>query len=558
MEHQILAWMRRNYNQKRHETWLESLWILGLLLAALVLLLTQLGNLPLRDWDEGTVAQVAKEIWQASPGEQRWLFPTLWGEPYLNKPPLVHGLIALTYSLGGVNEWTTRLPGATLTAISVPLLYALGREIFPSRAPAIFSALIYLTFIPVVRHGRLAMLDGVVLCFTILMMWCVVRTRRDLRWALGVGISFGLICLTKGIVGLLIGAIALLFIAWDTPRLLTSFYLWCGILFGSIPVFAWYTAQWLHYPQDFLETGIWEQSLQRIFAPVENHQGVPWYYLLEILKYSSPWLIFFIPGIRQAWNNRNWSWSKLILVWSTVYLLAVSLMATKLPWYILPIYPALALAGGAQITQVYALPASHPYPRFWSVALAILGIATGGGCIYFAFANNGDSSVSIILASVALTMGVSAVLIERRDEQFILMLFWGMYVSLLLFISSPHWLWELNEAYSVKEVAAVIRLSTPVEQRIYTSFDYERPSLNFYSERQILPPPFEVIQEMKNQSPDSTSQQLKLEWLKNYWQQENPAYLLIQKQELDNLNLESVTVLGNALHHWVLITQNND
>ncbi len=124
-----------------------------------------LGELPLRDWDEGTVAQVAREIWRAPAGSMRWLYPMLGGVPYHNKPPLMHLLIAWTYSLLGVNEWTTRLPGAMLTAISVPLLYCIGREIFRQRWAAIYSALIYLTMLPVVRHGRLAMLDGAVICF---------------------------------------------------------------------------------------------------------------------------------------------------------------------------------------------------------------------------------------------------------------------------------------------------------------------------------------------------------------------------------------------------------
>ena len=137
-----------------------------------------------------------------------------------------------------------RLAPAMLTAISVPLLYAIGRELFLQRLSAIFSALAYLTLLPVVRHGRLAMLDGAVLCFLLMMVLCVLRSRRNLRYALGAGIGFGLICLTKGVLlGLLLGAIAFFFLLWDTPRLLTSRYLWTGFAIGIFPVIAWYTAQ---------------------------------------------------------------------------------------------------------------------------------------------------------------------------------------------------------------------------------------------------------------------------------------------------------------------------
>ena len=228
-----------------------------------------------------------------------------------------------------------------LTAASVPLLYAIGRELFPRRSIAIFSALVYLTLLPVVRHGRLAMLDGAVLCFLLGAMWCLLRSRRDLRYALGAGIGFGLICLTKGVMlGLLLGAIGCLFLVWDTPRLLTSGYLWGGLAIGTLPVAAWYFAQWVHYGQEFINTNLVSQSFRRIGETVGNHKGPPWYYLLEILESAWPWQLFYLQGLYFSWENRNFPGPKLVLVWTGVYLLAISVMNTKLPWYILPIYPA--------------------------------------------------------------------------------------------------------------------------------------------------------------------------------------------------------------------------
>jgi 4-amino-4-deoxy-L-arabinose transferase-like glycosyltransferase len=105
---------------------LDHLWMLGFTVLASLLLFLNLGDLPLKDWDEGLVAQVAKEIWQAPAGSLTWLHPTLWGEPYLNKPPLMHWLIAGLYGLAGLHEWTARLPSASLTLLSVPLLYCLS------------------------------------------------------------------------------------------------------------------------------------------------------------------------------------------------------------------------------------------------------------------------------------------------------------------------------------------------------------------------------------------------------------------------------------------------
>lgn len=556
MKQQILTWMRRRRvsNYQDHHEWL---WLIGLLLGAMFLYGAALGNLPLRDWDEGTVAQVAKEIWQASPGDMGWLFPTLWGEPYWNKPPLIHNLIAIGYGLFGVSEFTTRLPGAMLTAISVPLLYCVGREIFPSRPRAVLGALVYLTLLPVVRHGRLAMLDGAVLCFECLTILCILRTRRDWRWALGAGISLSLLGLTKGIMSLLVGTIALLFLAWDTPRLLKSVQLWLGLLCGSLPLLAWYLSQWFHSPGDFLATGIVAQSLQRIWSPVEGHQGKTWYYLLELMKYPWPWLIFMVGGLQQAWQNRNWGWAKLVLVWSTFYLVVVSSMMTKLPWYILPIYPALALAAGAQLAQVYEWPSFRPYPRFWAVFLSLLSVVALGGCVYFGLVHTNDRSLLVIMAAIMVTTAVSTVLIYRQDRQFLIMLFWGMYICLLLFVTSQHWIWELNEAYPVKPVAALIKITVPSEQTIYTAFDYERPSLNFYSERRVLAVKDEQLELLEQELPSLSPVELKLHWLKDYWQSQPQPYLLLTSQQLEDLDVSAVDVLGKA-SDWLVISKSRN
>ncbi|NJN75803.1 MAG: phospholipid carrier-dependent glycosyltransferase, partial [Synechococcaceae cyanobacterium RL_1_2] len=254
---------------KRSERSLELFCIFALTFAALCLYCFNLGDMPLRDWDEATVAQVAKEISRHSPEALHWLFPSLNGEPYLNKPPLMHNLIAEAFRLWGVNEFAARIPGAFLTALSVPVLYGLARELFSLRLPALLTALTYLTMLPVVRHGRLAMLDGPVLCFGIMTLWAVLRCRRDLRWSLVVGLSIALVGLTKGIMMAgLWGAIAFAFLLWDTPRLLLSFYGLLGFILGSLPLWAWYGAQWIHYQDLFISTNLWSQSFSRIFNEV--------------------------------------------------------------------------------------------------------------------------------------------------------------------------------------------------------------------------------------------------------------------------------------------------
>lgn len=518
---------------------IDFAWFLILLSAAILIFTISLGDLPLRDWDEGTVAQVARDIWEAPEGSMRWLYPTIAGETYHNKPPLMHLLIAWTYSLGGVNEWTTRLPGAALTAFSVPLLYCIGREIFHQRLACIYSALIYLTMLPVVRHGRLAMLDGAVLCFFMVMILSLLRARRDLRYCLGVGIGFGLICLTKGMLGILLGTIAVVFIFWDTPRLLLSPYMWLAILIGSAPVILWYCAQIWRYSYVFTNEGLVKQSLSRIWQPVEGNKGQPWYYLLELLKYTFPWLIFLPSSLRFTWQNRNLSWAKLTILWFGIYLVSISFMSTKLPWYIFPLYPSIALACGALLVNTENVPLSAPYPRTWLATLTLLAVVAAGGSIYFAFSSTPKPDLAIIFVSVTITMALTAILMQKGDKQFLKILLWGTYISLLLLMKSNHWLWELNEQYPVKPVAAMIQKANPPVKKIYTSFKDNRPSLNFYSDRIVVPTP-------------------EIEKLKTILETEKDPYFLLDRSTWKNLSSESLESLHviDQTNTWVLVTKN--
>ena len=165
----------------------------------------------------------------------------------------------------------------------------------------------------------------------------------------------------------------------------------------------------------------------------------------------------FLPQTaRLIWENRNLSWAKLITGWCGVYLLIISLMGAKLPWYIFPIYPSLALALGVQLAETENLPLLSSYPRAWVASLAILAVVASAGSIYFSWGTTPKTDLQMIFAAVALTMTLAAILAERGDGQFLKILFWGSYISLLLLMKSNYWVWELWEAYPVKPVAAMI------------------------------------------------------------------------------------------------------
>ena len=129
--------------------------------------------------------------------------------------------------------------------------------------------------------------------------------------------------------------------------------------------------------------------------------------------------------------------------------------------------------------------------------------------------------MSIILA---ITMGITAWLINQHNRQFISVLFLGMYLVLALLMSSQSWIWELNEKFSVVPVAALIRDNVTPGTQIYTSFPDSRPSLDFYSDCKIIPT---SIADLQNRFFEK-------------------SYLLVDNEALQKMNLKQSKMIGEA------------
>ncbi|MDY6784220.1 MAG: phospholipid carrier-dependent glycosyltransferase, partial [Cyanobacteriota bacterium] len=284
--------------------------------------------------------------------------------------------------------------------------------------------------------GRLAMLDGPLLCFALLTLLCALRCRRDLRWGWGVGLGLSLLALTGGLSVWAIGAIAVLFWLWDTPRLLRSGYVALGLLLGGLPAIAWLAVLGWHARGDF--GSLWQQMVVAgaLTTSLDDVGGA--------MVASLPWLPFCLWGLASARNHHSWGWAKLVWVWSGFYLAIVLPLSFFIAISPMPLYPALALAGGAALAEARSFPSYRPYPRFWSLALMGMAMGVMGLCLFLGWGRAAEAGLIRLFACIALTLSVVAVLVQRQDRQFVIMLFWGLYLSLLLGVSSPYWIWNLG------------------------------------------------------------------------------------------------------------------
>ena len=450
-------------------------WVLILTVAAIALWTICLGNVPLRDWDEGYRSVVVKEMIQT----RDWFYPMRFGNPYLTKPPFGYWVGAIGPLLfGKVNEFTLRFPMALFSALCVPLLYGVVRELNSRRSEAVLTAGVYMTLLPVVRHGRLHMFDGFINTLLVFALFCLLRSKKSRMWALGVGLGLMGIALTKGILAIALGSIVFAFAVLDRRQaVFKNPYLWMGLAIGISLTVGWNVAQWQRYGDVFLQKHIGSQNVARITTTLDGHSGPPWAYLVDIAQYTFPWFLFWPGGFFLAWKSRRTSKGCLILVGTFLYMGMISLMQTKISWYVMPVFPFMAMAVGWQVAQPVK---SYAYHLRWLFAVGIL--AGRGGIGYFAIS---DPQLPLILLGVCLviTMGLATWQLGRQSNQYRHTLLIGLYSCLFLLMISRSWVWELNESFPVVDVGTMVQAHVPSGEPFYSSYRYNRPSLEYYAER---------------------------------------------------------------------------
>ncbi len=352
------------------------------------------------------------------------------------------------------------------------------------------------------------------------------------------GLALTGLLLTEPLLAILLSVTVIVFWAWDTPRLLQSPTIAFGVLLGLVPAIAWYSYQWQHYGSVF-----W----QEILSPQEFTSQGQWFklvlfYGLKLSLYSLPWLIFSIYGWQITWKSQYWSWARFILSWGGAYTLLLLMMPGYWEAALIPIFPLLALTSAIALIQLRNFPLIIPYPK--PLRLALLGFALISILITAAIAFNWPINwlsahqqpfALLVLFFLSFTLVMAANLMDRHRTEFISILMWGIYVSLVLLVNTPFELAEFSGEYSVKPVASLIQRAVPPNQLVYTSFPKERSSLNFYSNHPVIPAE-------------------KKELLK-YWQKNKSPYLLVDGETLTSLEKSSIKLLGESVPDWHLITK---
>lgn len=346
--------------------WRRDIVILTLLFG--VLFAWRLGSAPLMNPDEGRYAEVPREM--VASGD--WVTPRLDGVPYFEKPPLMYWAVASCEKLLGLDEWSARITPAFMAMCGLLLTYGAGRRLFGRNAgfwaavvqgtSVLYLALAHLLNIDM---GVSVLMSATLLCFILAM--CEERGKRRMLLFLGMYASAALATLSKGLIGFLLpGAVMFLWLLllreW---RWLRPFYLFGGlVLFLAIAV-PWHVLiaranpGWAHFY--FIH-----EHFERFTDKGHGRYQPDWYFIPILILGLFPWTGFvwssFRNGLRGGWsyrdvNARAW----FLAIWAGFIFVFFSLSKSKLPNYILPVFPPIALSIGLWFSEILKSP--DPFAR---------------------------------------------------------------------------------------------------------------------------------------------------------------------------------------------------
>lgn len=322
------------------------------ILVAYLTLFHALGDLPYLGSDEPRYARIGEEM--ADSGD--FITPHLEGRPWMEKPPLLFWLEALSFRAFSKSEFSARLPVAAAGLLAALAVGFFARFLETERAGIIAFLALLTNFLYVVysRAASTDLLFSVTLAGALMCGFLASRTKNQIFPAAS-GFFLGLAVLAKGPVALILfaGVFGVYFLsvqtkAWSRLQLLLGASV---LLLTAVP---WFLLVWLENGHNFVMTFWVNHHLARFVTDLHHHHQPIWFYIPVLLVGLFPWSCFLGSAAVRMWRERRHLSAPrnhgLAFLWSWVCfpLLFFSLSSSKLPGYILPIAPPLVLVAALE------------------------------------------------------------------------------------------------------------------------------------------------------------------------------------------------------------------
>ena len=424
-------------------------------------------NVGLMGPDEPRYASIGREM--ARSGD--WVTPRLDGQPWFEKPALLYWMTGAAYKAGLDDDLAPRIGVSLLSVAFLVFFFALVKSEFDQETAA-YSTIILATSAGWLAYGQICVPDlPLAATFSAAMLLCL---RPGVRRAAVAGVFLGLAVLAKALVPLVL-AIPLI---WKHRfRELLALGVVCVAVAAP-----WYVVCTMRNGPPFWQDLIVKQHFERFTSDSLGH-GQPFYYYAPVLLGALfPWTPLLIPVFRREILTD--SRQVFLLMWAGLGFFFFSFGPNKLPGYLLPILPALALLMAIRLAQL-------KNARFYLMAVALLMvfIPVVGEILPRALLvglRGVKVSYSLYWAPIVLAIAFGVMQLEQAGKRrFAITLLGGSLLMSVVFFKA--WVYpRLESAYSARYVWRKMehrQFETCVED-ISRTWIY---GLNFYSERPLPP-----------------------------------------------------------------------
>jgi 4-amino-4-deoxy-L-arabinose transferase-like glycosyltransferase len=456
--------------------------ILLLTLLCLALYLPGVASVPPIDRDESRFAQASHQMLESGD----YIRIQFQAESRAKKPVGIYWMQAASARLFDAEGsiWAYRLPSVAGALIAVLLTFHFGQSLFGRPAALMGAALLAAAFI-LVSEAHQAKTDAALLACVVAAQGVLGRfylAGKGAARAPGQGeiltfwVAQGIGILIKGPI---VPVISLLTLAalWAMDRRigwLRGIRPVAGLIVVAAIVGPWVAAISTASGGQFIGQAVKTDLLPKLLGAQESHGAPPSYFLLLATATLWPASLFAVPGLVRALRNHQAAALRFCLAWIVPAWLMFEAVPTKLPHYVLPTYPALALLAGVAVAADDPVLRSG-WARVYTVIWGAVGIALALAAVLAPFRLGGGFIwQSVPIALIALIAGIlPAVLVLRgRFRPAVLAAVIGAVATYACFFQGllPH----LDRLWLSRAVAAAVPAGTPV-----AAAGYHEPSLVF-------------------------------------------------------------------------------
>ena len=341
--------------------------------------------------DEGRYAEIAREMLMSG----NWIVPRYNDYLYFEKPPLQMWATALAFKLFGIGDWQARLWSGLTSLMSIILVGITCGRIWGLRVGT-SSALILASSPLWIIGGHFNSLDmGVAffmssaLCCLMLALHAPTRSKQERSWMLACWVMMALSVLSKGLIGIVLPSFVLVcysltamdWASWKRMHWIK------GLIVFFIIVTPWFVLIIQSHPS-FYQFFFIHEHFDR-FTTNEHQRTAPWHFFLPLLAVGFlPWLIQLPSAISCALKDRQTEggfkpiW--LCFCWVFAITFFFSFSKSKLPGYILPVLPALAIITGVSVARLFEKKnqLSRQGATLWRLQLIAFGLLFTAGFFF--------------------------------------------------------------------------------------------------------------------------------------------------------------------------------